>query len=138
MESYIFKSQNSDKEYISNKGKKWNNQEEKILLEELNKNMDIKLIAEIHKRTIGGIKSRLREIAYNLYIKNISIEEIISKTKLDKNEILKTIKRRQNKTKTLFKIESEIYEIKNDIKELKITINELLEMMKALYEFENV
>ena len=71
------------------------------------------------------------------------MEEIILKTKLDEDQIIKTIKRRQNnpkKCKTItgqFSIEIEINEMKNDIKELKNTVKELVEMMNAVYEFED-
>ena len=143
----MLKSQNPDKEYPSNMGKKWNDDEEKILLEELKKNIDIEFIAKTHNRTIGGINSRRQQIAYKLHCTNVSIEKIIEITKLDRFQILETIKKRENntkncnvikKTETTFALENEIYEIKNDIKELKNTIKELVEMMKAVYEFEDV
>ena len=138
----MLKSQNPDKDYPSNTGQKWTDEEETLLLEELSKNIDIQLIAQCHNRTIGGINARRREIAYKLYSNNNSMEEIILKTKLDEDQIIETIKRRQNnlnKCKSLteikkpFSIESEIDEMKNDIKELKNTMNELVEMMKAVY-----
>jgi len=81
-----------------------------------------------------------------LYNNNNTMEEIILKTKLDEDQIIETIKRRQNNPKKCksvteieksFSIESEIDEMKNDIKELKNKINELVEMMKAIYEFED-
>ena len=143
----MLKSQNPDKEYPSNIGKKWNGDEEKILLEELKKNIDIEFIAKTHNRTIGGINSRRQQIAYKLHCTNVSIEKIIEITKLDRFQILETIKKRENntkncnvikKTETTFALENEIYEMKNDIKELKNTIKELVEMMKAVYEFEDV
>jgi hypothetical protein len=146
MESPMLKSNSQDKDYHSNVGQKWSEEEEQKLLEELNKNMNIELIAKMHNRTIGGIKARCKEIAYKLHINNMSIEEIILKTKLDEDQIIETIKKRQNnpkkcksvtEIKTQFSIESEIDEMKNDIKELKNTINELVEMMKAVYEFED-
>ena len=142
----MLKSQNPDKEYPSNMGKKWTDEEETLLLEELSKNIDIQVIAQRHNRTTGGINAKRREIAYKLYSNNNSMEEIMLKTKLDEDEIIETIKRRQNNPKKCksvteikkpFSIESEIDEIKNDIKELKNTINELVEMMKAVYEFED-
>ena len=143
----MIKSQNPDKEYPSNLGQPWTNDEEILLLEALNKNIDIETIAKSHKRTIGGINSRRREIANKMYSKNISMEEIIKQTKLDYNSIKKTIDRKQNrnsketpkiiKIKTPIPIESEISEMKNDIKDLKNTIKELVEMMKAVYEFED-
>jgi hypothetical protein len=56
----MLKSQNPDKEYPASTGQKWTDDEEKLLLEELSKNMDIETIAQTHKRTIGGINSRLK------------------------------------------------------------------------------
>ena len=141
----MLKSQNPDKDYPSNTGHKWTVEEETLLLEELSKNIDIQLIAQRHNRTTGGINARRREIAYKLYSNNISTEDIILKTKLDKDQIIETIKKRQNlkkcksvtEIKTPFSIESEMNEMKNDIKELKNTIKELVDMMKAVYEFED-
>jgi len=111
----------------------------------LSKNIDIQLIAQSHNRTIGGINARRKQIVYKLYNNNISIEEIILKTKLEKDQIIEIIKKRQNnptkseviEIKKLFSIESEIDELKNDIKEVKNTLKELVEMMKAVYEFED-
>lgn len=68
---------NEDKEYPSNMGQKWDDEEENLLLEELNNNLDIGIIAQKHDRTIGGINSRRKEIAYKMYLQNISTEEII-------------------------------------------------------------
>lgn len=68
------------------------------------------------------------------------------KTKLNKDQIIETIKKRQNNPKNCksvieikkpFSIENEIDYMKNEIKELKNTIKELVEMMKAVYEFED-
>jgi hypothetical protein len=148
----MLKSQNSNKDYPSNMGQKWSDEEETLLLEELSKNIDIQLIAQCHKRTTGGINARRRDIAYKLYSNNTSMEDILLKTKLDKDQIIETIKRRQ-KCKSVIEIKkpfsesemdemdemkNDIKELKNDIKELKNTINELVEMMKAVYEFEDV
>ena len=98
----MLKIKNPDKEYPSNIGLKWVEDEENILLEELNKNIDIEIIAQNHKRTIGGINARRREIAYKMYIQNYSISEIIKKTKLDEKSIEETIdKRKNNKPKEI-------------------------------------
>ncbi len=136
----MLKSQNPEKEYPTNTGQKWTNEEENLLLEELNKDICIRLIAETHKRTVGGINTRRQEIAYKLYVNGCSMDEIINKTKLDEYQINDAIKRRKNKpiieTQKPFSIESEISIIKNDIKELKNSVKELVEMMKAVYEFE--
>ena len=146
---------NEDKEYPSNMGQKWNDEEETLLLQELNDNIDISIIAQKHNRTIGGINSRRREIAYKMYLKNVSIDEIIRQTKLDNNSIEETIKKRQNnnskkiKTKEVdnvfisinkndyIELQNDVKNMKNDIKQIKNTLEELVEMMKALYDFEN-
>lgn len=150
----LVKIQNPGKEYPSKMGQKWTDEEETLLLEELNKNMDIETISQTHNRTIGGINARLRDIAYKMYLKNISMEEIIKKTKLNPEYIRQTIEKKQNNNsnkiaevknqviavdiKKTISIENEITEMKNEIKSLKNTIQELVEMMKAVYEFEDV
>ena len=146
---------NEDKEYPSNMGQKWNDEEETLLLQQLNDNIDISIIAQKHNRTIGGINSRRREIAYKMYLKNVSIDEIIRQTKLDNISIEETIKKRQNnnskkiKTKEVdnvfisinkndyIELQNDVKNMKNDIKQIKNTIGELVEMMKAVYEFED-
>jgi hypothetical protein len=138
-------STNPDKEYPSNLGKRWTVDEETLLLEELNKNLDIGTISQNHNRTTGGITCRCKDIAYKMYVKNISMEEIIKITKLDECIIRKTIEKKQNNTNVVPKkettktnsIESEIVEMKNEIKDLKNTIKELVEMMKVVYKFED-
>ena len=135
------KSQNPNKNYPSNTGQKWTDEEESLLLEELSKGIDIEIISQSHKRTIGGINSRRREIAYKLHVKNTSMEEIILKTKLNEEEITETINRKKNnpkksksiektEIKSTFSIEKEITEMKNDIKELKNTMKDLIELIK--------
>lgn len=140
----MIKSQNPEKEYPSNLGAKWTDEEEVQLLQELKDNIDIATIAQTHNRTIGGIQSRQREIAYKMHLQNISIDEIIEKTKLDSITIQQTIAKRQNnkpkkitepkplKNTTTNTLESEIAEMKNEIKELKNTVKELVNMMKSV------
>jgi hypothetical protein len=148
---------NEDKEYPSNMGQKWTDEEESILLEELYNNIDIGTIAQKHSRTIGGIESRRREIAYKMYLKKMSTEEIIKKTRLDYDSIKQTIEKREKrennnskgKTKEIdnvlisinkndyLELQNDVKEMKNNVKDLKNIIKELVEMMKAVYEFED-
>jgi hypothetical protein len=149
MESSILETQKSDKEYPSNTGKKWTDEEEILLLEELSKNINMQVIAQNHHRTCGGINARRREIAYKLHSKNNSMEEIISKTKLDEAQIIETIQKREKYSKKSkeykqskpakeikkpFSIENEIDEMKIEIKELKNTIKEVVNLIKPFYE----
>ena len=145
----MLKSKHPDTDYPTNMGQKWTDEEENTLLQELDKNINIEIIAQTHNRTIGGIRGRQRTIAYNMYVKKVSIEEIIRKTKLDKEQIMETITRKENPQKKVkitqepkiepkkVSLENEIIEMRSEIKELKNTIKELVEMMKAVYEFED-
>lgn len=90
----MLKSRNPDKEYPTNLGKAWGEDEETLLLEELYNNIDIEIIARNHERTIGGINSRRRQIAYNMYLNNSSIESIIKWTKLDEECIKQIIEKK--------------------------------------------
>ena len=103
----MLKLQNPDKEYPSNMGLKWFEDEEALLLEELKQNIDIETIAQNHNRTKGGINARRREIAYRMYLKNMSIEEIMEQTKLD-DECMNQI-RFENQIKNYY--QTKIFEI---------------------------
>ena len=146
----MLKTKNPDTDYPTNMGQKWTDEEENTLLQELDKNINIEIIAQTHNRTIGGIRGRQRTIAYNMYVKKVSIEDIIRKTKLDKEQIMEIITRKENPQKKVkitqepkiepkkVSLENEIIEMRSEIKELKNTIKELVDMMKAVYEFEDV
>jgi hypothetical protein len=161
MNSYwdMIRISNEDKDYPSNMGQKWSDEEELLLLEELSNNIDIETIAQKHNRTVGGINSRRREIAYKMYLKHFSTEEIIRKTKLDYDSIKQTIDKRQCRRQSIDKkntttqlenvfisinkndyteLQNDVKKMKNDIKEIKNAVGELIEMMKAVYDFENI
>jgi len=140
----LLKSQNPDKEYPPNIGQKWTDDEDNLLLENLNKNIDIDSIAKAHNRTPGAIQARRKLIAYKLYKNGTSMEEIIQKTKLSEILINQTISNREswvskNKAKReideSFTTESKIYVMHNDINELKDRMKKLEEMMKVVYEW---
>lgn len=138
--------QESGKDYPKNLGKLWTKDEENLLLQELSENFDIENIAINHERTIGGIIAKINDIAYKMYIRNISIAEIIEKTKLDEKKLEEVIEKKKAKIQSGKKIndntdklvrKSDIIEIKYEIKELKILMKKMNEMIKAIYQFEN-
>ena len=154
----MIKSQHPDKEYSVNMGQKWTDEEECSLFEELHTNIDIETIAQRHRRTVGGIKSRQKHIAYRMYLSNSSMENIVNQTKLNIESIEETIKIRKNKEKTPKKektipknendeehakitkpmsIEHELFKMKKDIKEIKKTVNDIFEMMRSFYEMKD-
>lgn len=149
----MFQFQNLDKLAPSNMGKKWNDEEEATLLDELEKDMDMNVIAQNHKRTVGAISFRLEDIAYKMHSKEVPMEEITRKTRLTEERIGETIQKRQQarqqqrqkqpqpKSKPeeseIAELKNEIVHMKSEITELKSSIKELIEMMKAVYEFED-
>jgi len=110
------------------------------------KNTDIKLIADNHQRTIKAIKCRIKLIAYNMYMQNIQMREIINITKLNEEvirDIINKKKKKKNKvsldinTQSFNEHNTDITEIKKEISELKNMISGLVDMMNAVYDFED-
>lgn len=130
-------------EKLCNIGNKWTQLEEMLLIDELSENISIDEIAKNHGRTVGGIKSRCKDIAYKLYRQNKPIEEITTTTKLSETDIINHIKTRQYKSKILSDknsqkhLEIQIDDMKNDINQIKNSLKEMLGMIQAIYEFED-
>ena len=79
----------------SAKGQKWSDAEELQLLQELETEISISDIADIHDRTYGGITSRMREIAYKMINQDVPMSEVIQKTKLNEFQINDTIEKKE-------------------------------------------
>jgi hypothetical protein len=62
-----------------NQGKLWSSTEEEQLLQEIQENISIYEISLLHKRTVGGIKSRIKQHAVNDFIKKENINIINNK-----------------------------------------------------------
>lgn len=144
MDSYMLtwlQAKYPDKDYPVNLGEKWTIEEENILLQELDDNIDIELIAHAHKRTLGGIIGRQKFIAYNMYLAKAPEELILRKTKINKKQLLKVIAKKEKVPKSLTakppSLEYEVVEMRKEIRELKTTVSKLVEMLKAIYEFED-
>lgn len=119
-------------------GERWDIEEDKILLKELEDNIDKNEIAKSHNRTLDGIIGRQKGIAYNMYLEAATEEEIIRVTKLSIKQIHDTIaKKGKGNSKEKTTIEEEVILLKEEIKDLKNTVKELVVMMKAIYEFED-
>ena len=90
------KAQNPEK--YANIGKSWKDDEVAQLLGEIQKKLSLDQISEIHKRSVGGIRSRLREIAADYYFNDERpIDEIKRYTGLTVEDISDAISRRQHR-----------------------------------------
>lgn len=77
-------------------GKPWSDEEIQKLLQAVKRKETHEQIANIHQRTPGGIRSRLRQLAADYYFNdNRPIEEIMQFTGLDDETIADAISRRQ-------------------------------------------
>ena len=146
---------------FKNAGEPWSPEEERQLNKLYNEEMlDIMEISKIHCRAPGGILSRLkllkyithRQLArgYDLYKKSNFYKQAIQINKENyKNNLTEkleqTIKHNQldNTLISIHKndyieLQNDVKEMKNEIKDLKNNIKELVEMMKAVYDFEDV
>jgi hypothetical protein len=137
-------------------GFKWSDEEEKQLLEEIKKGMKYTDIAILHNRTEGAISSRLRHIAYKLYLNNTTLDDISYMTKIEKKDIEYIIKQRSNmsnkkrykehiltknedistETSTTETLTKELNILKSDVAEIKKDVKEILRLINAIYEFE--
>ena len=80
----------------TNLGKKWSDSEIQQLLQGVKQKKTIDELAEIHQRTSGGIRCRIKQLAADYYFNdNRPIDEIMKFTGLDKETIMDTISKRQ-------------------------------------------
>ena len=146
---------------FKNAGEPWTPEEERQLNKLYNEDMlDIMEISKIHCRAPGGILSRLkllkyitrRQLArgYDLYKKSNFYKQAIQINKENyKNNLTEkleqTIKANQLDNTLIsickndyIELQHDVKEMKKDIKDFKNSIKELVEMMKAVYDFEDV
>ena len=74
---------------------KWTLEEDKVLLKELERNIPIHIIANMHGKSQESVNQRRKAISYRLYKKRIEIGEISQMTRLAQDEIFNFIKKRR-------------------------------------------
>jgi len=134
---------------LENMGVAWKQNEIDQLLNEIKEKKEIKDIAILHKRTTGGIISRLRVLAAAYFIDDSkTIPEIMEITGLPKEDIVDAISKREyydeQKKKKIQKIEDEILSpnvtkqtnIKEYIKSKNNETSELQEILTILKSLE--
>ena len=92
----------SNEEKISRVGKKWVDEEDAILIEEITNKIPLEDIALEHKRTIVGIKSRIiSKIMYPKYKNdNVSMDDLSSEYNIEKELVEKYINKLEKKEKS--------------------------------------
>jgi len=131
-------------EGLENMGTPWREPEVSALLKEIKDGITIQHIAKSHKRTEGGIRSRLREIAYDKYKDKMSINDIVELTRLSKDDVIDVINRREyadEKKAEKSKKPSPVVvakesEVLSKILQPKPELSELQEILKTLKSLE--
>ncbi len=107
-----------------NNGKRWSNEEDEQLIEELSQNLSFEELSNIHQRSISAIKGRIFIKAVNDYKNEVVLDEIFKKYKLNEttfHEALEYVKKMENKK------EDEKGEKKKEIKKEKVKSEEVKE-----------
>jgi hypothetical protein len=135
--------------YPAKMGSPWDKEEINNMLTSIQKGKTIEQLSQLHERTQGGIRGKLMQLAAEYYINdNKSIDEIEKLTSLSDEVILDAVQKRQytdsiKKRKDDAKAKAvpvsntpDLADIKKDIKELKVKVDKILELMTAVYDFE--
>ena len=83
-----------------NIGKKWTELEETQLLEELRNGTELDDIANLHQRTLGGIRARINKLAHIYLKEGMDVDKIADVLRLDKLE-LDYLNKKVDKTKVV-------------------------------------
>jgi hypothetical protein len=105
------------KSQYKNNGKRWSNEEDEQLIQELSQNISFEELSNIHQRSISAIKGRIFIKAVNDHKNGVTIEVIYSKYNLNEttfHEALEYVKKMENKK------EDEKGEKKKEIKKEKV------------------
>ncbi len=116
------------KSQYKNNGKRWSNEEDEQLIEELSQNLSFEELSNVHQRSINAIKGRIFIKAVNDYKNGVTIEVIYSKYNLNEttfHEALEYVKKMENKK------EDEKGEKKKEIKKEKVKSEEVKEVQKV-------
>lgn len=100
---------------------KWTKNEEKQLLKETKMKIDIKKIAENHKRTIGAIKFKLVRFVIDLIDvePTISLERLLEITNLSKEELFEGFKKVNYHFEEVVDDDEEIVDENEDVYNMK-------------------
>jgi hypothetical protein len=131
--------------YPSRMGKSWKADEINQLLAEVQDKKTHQEMATIHERTVGGIVSRLRDIAADYYMnRNMQVEVCQQLTGLSKMQILETVAKRteiqERKAEKVLKTEKKIVPLPlpsqlENHSELKEILQIVRDMQKKLDDF---
>lgn len=112
--------------YPARMGKAWDDHETLNLLKKIRENKTVDTIAKEHERTVGGITSKLRVLAYEFYEEGKTIDQIKKYTGLSTEQIADSISKREY-AKSILK-----NKLKEDPLDKKMNQEELLQAVREI------
>ena len=112
--------------YPARMGKAWDDHETLNLLKKIRENKTVDIIAKEHERTVGGITSKLRVLAYEFYEEGKTIDQIKKYTGLSTEQIADSISKREY-AKSILK-----NTLKEDPIDKKMNQEELLQAVREI------
>ena len=118
--------------YPARMGKAWDDHETLNLLKKIRENKTVDTIAKEHERTVGGITSRLRVLAYEFYEEGKTIDQIKKYTGLSTEQIANDISKREYKKALKEKKQEVKNKLKEDPLDKKMNQEELLQTVREI------
>ena len=136
------KADNPEK-YPAKLGAAWKEEDIKQLLEDIKNKLSHEEIANKHERTIGGIRSRIRELAADYYFNNeLSVDKIQKYTGISLEEIADSISKRQwrmdNRKTPSVKKDVVVIPTSTSAPIISTDSSELKEMLVVLKDIQNM
>ena len=118
--------------YPARMGKAWDDHETLNLLKKIRENKTVDTIAKEHERTVGGITSRLRVLAYEFYEEGKTIDQIKKYTGLSTEQIADSISKREYAKSIKERKQNLKNKLKEDPLDKKMNQEELLQTVREI------
>lgn len=118
--------------YPARMGKAWDDHETLNLLKKIRENKTVDTIAKEHERTVGGITSRLRVLAYEFYEEGKTIDQIKKYTGLSTEQIADSISKREYAKSIKERKQNLKNKLKEDPLDKKMNQEELLQAVREI------
>ena len=118
--------------YPARMGKAWDDHETLNLLKKKRENKTVDTIAKEHERTVGGITSRLRVLAYEFYEEGKTIDQIKKYTGLSTEQIADSISKREYAKSIKERKQNLKNKLKEDPLDKKMNQEELLQAVREI------
>ena len=118
--------------YPARMGKAWDDHETLNLLKKIRENKTVDIIAKEHERTVGGITSKLRVLAYEFYEEGKTIDQIKKYTGLSTEQIADSISKREYAKSIKERKQNLKNKLKEDPLDKKMNQEELLQAVREI------